>query len=206
MIKYRGYNERLTQFEVNNLFEGHNIDIAENYSFVIRLLYLSFWYASVAPIGMIFCFLGLLTNYWMDKYMLLRVNCFPENINEEIVKKVTKIMEIIVFLYILGAGVYTTRKLNIRESNLVYVLSDFIYYGISNFIIIILLIISFVCWRNNHKFKNHFNKRVKYNELRSNFVTEYDRINPMTQKKANKNWLEFMKKKSFQDKEIKGIM
>ena len=50
------------------------MDIADSYAFITRTLYLSAWYGAVAPLGLIFGLCGILFNYWVDKYMLLRVH------------------------------------------------------------------------------------------------------------------------------------
>ena len=44
------------------------MDIAENYAYVTRVLYITTWYASVAPLGLVFCIIGNFNfNIYHDK-------------------------------------------------------------------------------------------------------------------------------------------
>lgn len=48
--------------------EDYTINIVNSYTFITINLFISSWYGSVAPIGMIFSLFGLMLNYWIDKY------------------------------------------------------------------------------------------------------------------------------------------
>lgn len=67
-IYSKGKKNTVTQFEANKWFEGHPFDTAENYAYVARSLLIGCWFASMAPLGLIFALLGIGSNYWLDKY------------------------------------------------------------------------------------------------------------------------------------------
>jgi hypothetical protein len=52
--------------------EGLEFDIAESYVFITRTLFISTWYAPVAPVGLLFGIIGMVINYWVDKYFLVK--------------------------------------------------------------------------------------------------------------------------------------
>lgn len=39
-----------------------------------RMLFINVWFASIAPLGLFFTLVIMLADYWITKYMLLRMN------------------------------------------------------------------------------------------------------------------------------------
>lgn len=166
----------ITQLECNQIFEGHYVDLAENFAYVTRTLYLSCWYGSVAPLGLVFSMVGLVFNYWLDKYLLLRMYSLPPNQNEKIIYKVVDYLELIAFLYLFGACEYTRRI--IVSTNLVDYLYSFVLYGVTSAALMFVYIVYLILW------KNKVTKQVsdmKYEDAFYLFLTDYDRMNPLTQ-------------------------
>jgi hypothetical protein len=62
-----------TQMYVNKLFEGHEVSNGDNYQYLARILFVTVWYAHAAPLGVVFSLVGLASDYWIAKAMLLRV-------------------------------------------------------------------------------------------------------------------------------------
>lgn len=153
-IRYKK-DVNITQIECNEIFESHYIDLAENYAYVTRTLYLSTWYASVAPLGIIFSIVGLIFNYWLDKYLLLRVYSYPQNQNENIIFKYVNNLEILPYLYLFGAIEYTRRL--IISANLADYIFSFLLYGITSatltfcYLVYIILWKGIYCWFINRK-------------------------------------------------------
>lgn len=71
-----------TQQYVNKLWEGYEISNGDNYQYVARVLFITIWFAHSAPLGVIFSLAGLGFDYWVGKYLLLRVYRKPENISK----------------------------------------------------------------------------------------------------------------------------
>ena len=75
-----------TQEYMNKLWEGHSIQNADNYQYITRVLFVTTWFASVAPLGVFISLVGIILDYWISKVMLSKVYKIPENISEDIVR------------------------------------------------------------------------------------------------------------------------
>ena len=188
-IKFQGKSCVLTQHEVNRWFEGQYFDIAENYAYVTRTLFLCTWYASVAPLGLLFGMVGLVFNYWLDKFFLLRVTAFPQNQSEDIIKKIINNLEFIPYLYIFGCIEYNQKI--IVSYNLIEFIWAFVFYGLTSASMTVLLVIYIIFYKPKIMSKNL--SELKYDDARFMFFTEYDRVNPLTENQGNKEWIEYIK-------------
>lgn len=188
-IRFQGKSCVLTQHEVNRWFEGQIFDIAENYSYVTRTLFLCTWYASVAPLGLIFGMVGLVLNYWLDKFFLLRVTTFPQNQSEEIIKKIINSLELLPYLYIFGAIEFHQKI--IISYNLIEFIWAFVFYGLTSVSMTLLLVIYIFFYKPKIMSKNL--SELKYEDARFMFFTEYDRVNPLTENQGNTEWIEYIK-------------
>jgi hypothetical protein len=116
-----------TQATANKIYERWTIDLADSYAYIARTLFLSTWYASVAPLGIVFSLAGLFSNYWIDKYLLLRVYSIPKAVSEEVFTKVINILEILPLVYMCGNYEY---ELHITNSDsLIKFISEFFSLG-----------------------------------------------------------------------------
>lgn len=75
----RKYIERIpinknpyTQSYVNSAWEGYEIQIADNYQYIFRMLVITTWFAHSAPLGVVLSLLGMFIDYWVGKLLLLR--------------------------------------------------------------------------------------------------------------------------------------
>ena len=75
-----------TQEYVNKLWQGHKISNADNYQYITRVLFVTTWFASVAPVGVFLSLLGVVLDLWISKILLVKVYKIPENISEDIAK------------------------------------------------------------------------------------------------------------------------
>lgn len=55
------------------LFQGTAYELSERYTNMTNVLFLTFYYGTIFPVGYFFCALTLCVHYWTDKYCLLRV-------------------------------------------------------------------------------------------------------------------------------------
>jgi len=185
-IRYKGKKCLMTQYNVNHWFENTSIDIAENYAYITRTLLLAVWYSSVAPLGLIYCLMGITVNYWLDKYLLLRVHSFPLYQSEEIIYKFINNLEVIPYLYMYGAIEYHSRI--VLSQNLLEWVWSFLFYGISSISLTLFLIFYVMFFK--HKAPTRDIQVQSYENIRYLLVSEYDRTNPVTRKKANKDFLQ----------------
>ena len=201
-IKFKGKSCILTQHEVNRWFEGQIFDIAENYSYITRTLFLCTWYGSVAPLGVIFGMIGLFFNYWLDKWFLLRVCAFPQNQSEDIIKKIINNLEFLPYLYIFGSIEYNHRV--IVSYNLIEFIWAFFFYGVTSFSMTVLLIIYIIFYKKKRVSKNL--SELKYDDAKLMMFAEYDRINPLTSNQGNKEWIDFIETSNLSENHKKNLI
>ena len=82
--------------------EFREINIADSYSYISRTLFLTAWYASVAPLGVFISLVGLFINYWVDKIKLLRFQSTPESVSAKVISTVINNLELLPLMYICG--------------------------------------------------------------------------------------------------------
>ena len=61
-----------TQDTMNLCFLGLEVELAERYTNVTKIMFLAFWYSSIFPGALFLCSLALLTNYYTDRFSLMR--------------------------------------------------------------------------------------------------------------------------------------
>lgn len=83
-IIMRAYVRRLkpednpyTQEYVNKLWQGHQISNADNYQYITRVLFVTTWFASVAPVGVFLSLVGFALDFWISKILLVKVYKIP---------------------------------------------------------------------------------------------------------------------------------
>jgi hypothetical protein len=176
-------NSKMTQQEANLLFEGPPFDIAQRYANVQKTMLFTAFYATLVPIGILFSLVGLFLTYWTDKYMLLRRHCRPNALGKDLAEEMADFLELILVSFCAG--------------NLIF---EKIVRGEISPITVTALIISIVayllpqnwlskCIRQNDE--TVYNSK-KYDEVKFFFITEYDRVNPITQEEAMREWFEEM--------------
>lgn len=188
-IRFKGKKCLIPQHHVNYWFESTSMDIAENYAYVTRTLLLAVWYSSVAPLGLIYCLLGLGFNYCIDKYLLLRVNSFPLHQNEEIIYKFINNLEVVSYLYMYGAIEYHSRI--VLSENLIEWVWSFVFYGVSSVSLTLCLVIYVLFFKHRSSTKNL--SSVSYDDVKYLFVSDYDRRNPITQNQSNRDFVASIK-------------
>lgn len=65
------------------------------------MLFINVWFASIAPLGLLFTLLIMIADYWITKYMLLRINSQSKILSIEISKPLS-FLELIPLIYIAG--------------------------------------------------------------------------------------------------------
>lgn len=66
-----------TQEYVHQLWEGHSIGNADNYQYITRVLFVTTWFASVAPVGVLLSLIAVVLDYWILKALLAKVYKVP---------------------------------------------------------------------------------------------------------------------------------
>jgi hypothetical protein len=58
-----------TQLEANETFEGPKAEIPYKYAYIIKTIWLTAFYCPIVPIVVVFSFIGLLLNYFIEKIL-----------------------------------------------------------------------------------------------------------------------------------------
>lgn len=172
-----------TQAYVNKLWEGYEISNADNYQYIFRVLVVTTWFAHCAPFGVVLSLLGLLCDYWIGKYLLLRYYKRPENISKKIALPMIFSLEMLPLVYICGVMQFTY-KLSTSE-NLFVFLSEFLQYGITTTVIFI-CILGYLVYIKPYQAQTN---QVRYDEVEVMFPYNYETENPITKLKGEIKYL-----------------
>ena len=88
----------IPQCEVNCLYEGHPVDIALRYANILKTVFFTALYAPFIPLGYLFSIIGLIINFWVDKYLLIRRYVCENKISYKLPKFVMKFMKMLPIL------------------------------------------------------------------------------------------------------------
>ncbi len=66
-----------------------------------RMLFISVWFASIAPLGVLITLIMMVVDYWITKYLLLRVNSQSKILSIEISKPLS-FLELVPLVYVAG--------------------------------------------------------------------------------------------------------
>ena len=89
--------------EINRIYEGTEIDLADKYAQVTKTIMLTFFYAYLLPLGVIIGILGLIVQYWIEKIMLLRRDKQPPPLGTTLAEEMVG-FQIEVTIIMLAAG------------------------------------------------------------------------------------------------------
>jgi hypothetical protein len=87
----KGSKCTLSQHELNVLHEGPVLDMAQRYANIMLLFMLTAFYTPLIPLTPLVTGSGALMQYWIEKFMLLRVHSRPETMGRFIPNLVAKV-------------------------------------------------------------------------------------------------------------------
>lgn len=100
-IKYfYGTANAKTQESLESMFKGTSWMLAERFSDMSKTIYVTLFFAALAPIAYLLCAIAMVANYCVDKYLLLRVWQVPPNLDASIVKTTRAHIAFFVLLHI----------------------------------------------------------------------------------------------------------
>ena len=79
-----GEEMKLTQQEVNDLFEKSSLNISFKFGYLAATSYLTLFYLPLFPMGVVVSFIGIVLMFWGEKYNLLRYYSRPRMISHHI--------------------------------------------------------------------------------------------------------------------------
>lgn len=66
------------------------------------MLVVTTWFAHSAPLGVFLSLIGMLIDFWVNKYLLLRMCKKPEHISKDIASPMIKSLNLIPLIYLCG--------------------------------------------------------------------------------------------------------
>lgn len=92
----------LTQKEANEIMEDPEYDLGKRYAEVIKMMWISFLYMTLIPIGSVISCVGLGLYYWVDKYNLLRRSTIRSNVSGDMVSLTFRLLDLTLVLRVIG--------------------------------------------------------------------------------------------------------
>lgn len=77
-------------------------DIGKRYGEVLQIMWFTFLYMTIIPVGAVFSCLGLLAYYWVDKYNLLRRSSIQGQVSGDLINLTLNMLQFTLVLRILG--------------------------------------------------------------------------------------------------------
>ncbi|CAI2371715.1 unnamed protein product [Moneuplotes crassus] len=115
----KGIRSKMTQRQVNELFEGEEFDIAQRYSVTLSLAMIVMLYMTINPFISGVAILGCIFQYWVTKIMLLRRHNTPNKLGKGLDQYIRSFLPLMTFLYCFG-HFYTIYRLSEGKNYLIY--------------------------------------------------------------------------------------
>ena len=96
-------NKKFIQKDLNELMIGPDFNTHTRYAKAIMIIFLSFVYAPGLPILVLFAMIFLFIQYWMDKYMVLRVCKRPAFVDINSCSVALHLLPIILIAHLMNA-------------------------------------------------------------------------------------------------------
>lgn len=169
---------KLTQHRANSLFEGPEFDISLNYVRIQKTFILTGYFAALLPITIPISIIALAAQYYLDKYLLLRRCIRPRTLGSLLGVNMLYYLRIFLFAFTLGLssafGGSVDLGFDIQLSSLT---------GLT-FLVIMIPQYGVKYYKNSAELDD-----ANYDDEKMHFVTDYDRVNPLTQDEALINWM-----------------
>lgn len=187
----------MTQKEANLWFEGSPFDIAQKYANQLKTVMMSFFFLPMFPLAIPACVLALVTAKFTEKFLLYRRYACPKASGSQLNLNMYRFFDLIILVFAVG---YSRLNLNLQIAQVIF---DYIFrlsvtaYSWIFFIVALAHYIFGFHYLYNKLFKfennEHLYSKSRYEDQRMQFITEYDRCNPMTQAKATREFLDHLK-------------
>ena len=192
--------EGLSRLELEQSYEKKEMDLEGNYSDILSIYWITMFYMSIYPIGIIQSFLNLLFKYIIEKNFLLNVYKRPEYINPQFGFLCFNFFNFGFFLFLCGDIIFFRNEDNKKSFGTVYIIFMFIILLIPFYLIgkLIMYITNYCCLKEKEsETLNNIKQRIK---------SDYRLFNPCYQKeKISQIFLEFKRKDFLTESQYKEL-
>jgi hypothetical protein len=176
--KFNYGRKDLTQKEANKIMENMQYNMGKRYAEIIEIMWFTYLYTSLIPVGACLSVIGMCLYYWVDKYNLLRRSSVNSNIAGELSLFSMKLLDFTLFCKPIGEILFDSQ---IRSS-----------YCISSVVMAILALgylampmDTILEFFHPEKFKT---EEKAYEDVQSNFKNTYQTLHPIfSLKKENQD-------------------
>ena len=186
----------LSRMELDENFKKKEMELGKNYVDVLGIYWITMFYISIYPVGIVQSFLNLLFKFIIEKNFLLNVYKRPEFINPQIGFFCFNFFNFGYFLFLCGNLIFFRNEYNKKSLGGVYIV-----------IMILILILPFYLLAKLISYLTNFcclkEKEKNIDEIKNKFKTDYRIFNPCSQKeKIISIFKEFKDKKLLTDSQF----
>ncbi len=171
------YNKKgLSRFELKKSYEKKEMNLEDNYSDVLTIYWITMFYLSIYPVGIIQSFFNLLFKFFIEKNFLFKVYKRPDYINPQFGFLCFNCFNFGFFLFLCGDIIFFRNEDNKK------------YFGAGYIIIMILiLLIPFyllakLIMRKTNYFCLQEKESENFNDIKQKIKNDYRIFNPCSQK------------------------
>jgi len=96
----------VSQHEANHLMADYHYDMGKRYAEIIEMMWFTFLYADLIPLGAFLILIGFCIYYWVDKFNLLRRASLEGNISGDLAMKALFLLDLTLFWRFLGELIF----------------------------------------------------------------------------------------------------
>lgn len=174
--------QQVFQCEANEAFEGPPFYAERYFARSLKTISVSLFFTPIVPEALLISVFELILNYWVWKHLLVNRVQAPKQLGFTFCRWVVTFFEFAVVIYAVGFMVFDSvilgKPTGYSIAMLVIALVDLLVLNSNLFILLFK--------------KNYDGLPSIYSQKRVKFANEYDRLNPITQKKAYKEWMEYI--------------
>lgn len=168
----------LTQKQANKIMENLQYNMGKRYAQILQIMWFTYLYSSLIPLGGFFSTIGLCLYYWVDKYNLLRRSSVNSNIAGELSLYAMKLLDFTLICKPVGEILFDCQ---IRDS---YSMASIIMLAVG-VLYLILPIDSILECIHPQKFNN---EEKHLQDVEQNFRETYQTLHPIfSLKKENQD-------------------
>jgi hypothetical protein len=124
----KGKRSKLTQRQLNIIYEGQTMDLAQRYANAMLLLLLWCTYTVLMPILPVIWVFGAIYQYWITKWMLLRYHKKPKQIGEVLDKSARRLLPFALLAYAGSQFFFINRLSDNKNWTVIIPLCGIIFY------------------------------------------------------------------------------
>jgi hypothetical protein len=197
----KGENTPMTQREAHNLFEEPELDLAVKNALLVKTMLLTAFFAPAVPFALIFAILGLILNYWVDKYLLLRRNIYPIALQNELCVNMIENIEWMGLMFGLGNILFILGLENSQGVSVYETVPKGLMYTILGIGFVLAMIPSEALNDKVFPIVDEVTEFNTYDGVRVEFNTDYTIQNPVTNHEGLHEQEELLARK----KELRGL-